>query len=62
MSTAQQPTNGPFAVAHDGSVAVVTLDIPGQPLNTLSTSLAASFGTVLDDIARSGASLASRAV
>ncbi|MBA3889248.1 MAG: fatty acid oxidation complex subunit alpha FadJ [Gemmatimonadaceae bacterium] len=55
MNTAPQPPGGAFTVTRDVDIAVVTLDIPGQPLNTLSTSLAASFGTALDEITRSGA-------
>ena len=54
MITAQAAT-GDFRVQMDADVAIVTLDMEGQPLNTLSTRLAESFGAVLDDIGRRGA-------
>ncbi|HEU4698379.1 MAG TPA: fatty acid oxidation complex subunit alpha FadJ [Gemmatimonadales bacterium] len=41
----------------DGSIAVVTIDLPGEPVNTLSTALSAEFDRVLADLERDQAVL-----
>lgn len=56
MSPERIPGSEHLRVEHEGDVAVVTLDMQGQPLNTLSTALADTFGATLGDIARDGAS------
>ena len=55
MSAASGVDGGALRLEMEGEVAVVTLDMPGQPLNTLSPALADSFGAMLDTIARNGA-------
>jgi len=54
MSTAATSAES-VRVEMQGDVAVVTLDVPGQPLNTLSVSLSGAFGAALDDAAQRGA-------
>ena len=51
-STLTAPTSTALTLSVEGDVAVLTLDIPGAPLNTLSLSLADEFRRAFDDLER----------
>ena len=44
-------SGGCFNISKDGNVAILTLDVPGEKVNTMSTRMIAEFGAVLDTIA-----------
>ena len=41
------PPSENFRVAIDGAVAVITLDVPNEPVNTLSPQVGEEFATIL---------------
>jgi len=43
-----------FTTRNENGIAVVTFDLPGAPVNTLSTAVSAEFGALLDRIGEDG--------
>ncbi len=54
MSAAAPGTESAFDVVNDNGIAVVTLDLPGSPVNTLGTAVSDEFAGVLDRLRDDG--------
>ncbi len=52
MTTTTAPATRALTVEMADGIAVLVLDVASQPVNTLSTSLAAEFGAVIDELDR----------